>query len=164
MMMAGSYGMSMLMDHHDARDAVPDAGTGASLEGTFKQLRHDLLTPVNQIIGYCEMLIEDAEESGLTPLLGNLRRILDGGRRAFDVIQRSLHDAEDTTPEALRGLRVHLFEAARAIIDTCDLMSRHGEDECGAGFPEDLAKIRNAAGNLSGLVDRTSALEARVAG
>jgi signal transduction histidine kinase len=28
------------------------------------QLRHDLRTPVNHIIGYSEMLLEDAEESG----------------------------------------------------------------------------------------------------
>jgi signal transduction histidine kinase len=43
-------------------------------------LRHDLRTPLNQIIGYSEMLAEEAENSGRKDLLPDLRRIAEAAR------------------------------------------------------------------------------------
>ena len=55
--------------------------------------RHDLLTPVNHIIGYCEILIEDAEGSGQEQTLAGLKSILDQGRHLLEDIQRAMPSA-----------------------------------------------------------------------
>ena len=48
-------------------------------------LRHDLRTPLNQIIGYSEMLAEEAADSGREDLLPDLQRI---NRAARDMVDR----------------------------------------------------------------------------
>ncbi len=47
-----------------------------------RKLRHDLRTPLNQIIGYSELLIEEAEERGQPDLVPDLRKI---GAAAHDL-------------------------------------------------------------------------------
>ena len=46
----------------------------------LSQVRHDLKTPINQIIGYSEMLAEDAEENGATDSLADLNKIVTAAR------------------------------------------------------------------------------------
>ena len=45
------------------------------------ELRHNLRTPLNHILGYGEMLIEDAEELGDEKLLAELRQIHERGKQ-----------------------------------------------------------------------------------
>ena len=47
-------------------------------EGLSK-LRHALRTPLNQIIGYAELLMENAEESGANTLAGEINSTYDVG-------------------------------------------------------------------------------------
>lgn len=49
-------------------------------------LRHDLRTPLNQIIGYSELLQEDAEENGQTSVRDDLARILSASRHLLAMI------------------------------------------------------------------------------
>ena len=51
-------------------------------------LRHDLRTPVNQIIGYSEMLDEDAQESGQEKMSADLKRIGQAARSLLGLIDR----------------------------------------------------------------------------
>jgi class 3 adenylate cyclase/CheY-like chemotaxis protein len=51
-------------------------------------LRHDLRTPVNQIIGYSEMLDEDAQESGQEKMSADLKRIGQAARSLLPMIDR----------------------------------------------------------------------------
>ena len=50
------------------------------------QLVHDLRSPLNQIIGYSEMLAEDAEGQHNEALFADLRRIRDAGRSMLAII------------------------------------------------------------------------------
>ena len=54
------------------------------------QLRHDLRTPVNQIIGYSEMLEEDAEASGHSPYVSDLRKIQFAARTLLGLVDTRL--------------------------------------------------------------------------
>ncbi len=56
----------------------------------LKTLRHDLRTPINHILGYTDMLVEDAGEIGITQYEDALRRIRAGGRALLELIQSSL--------------------------------------------------------------------------
>jgi signal transduction histidine kinase len=49
-------------------------------------MSHELRTPMNAIIGYSEMLQEDAEEEGLDHLAPDLEKIRDAGRHLLDLI------------------------------------------------------------------------------
>ena len=51
-------------------------------------LRHDLRTPVNQIIGYSEMLDEDAEAAGQAKMSADLKRIGQAARSLLGLIDR----------------------------------------------------------------------------
>ena len=59
--------------------------------------RHDLLTPLNQIIGYAELLQEQAEEGPPEALAADLGRISDAGRRMLSLLN---DDAPPSSPSA----------------------------------------------------------------
>jgi adenylate cyclase len=61
-------------------------GQEPDLEKAGARIRHDLRTPVNAIIGYSEMLLEDAEEDEGSPLADDLKRILAAGRKLLALI------------------------------------------------------------------------------
>ena len=63
--------------HSDARDPLA-------------QIRHDLKTPINQIIGYSEMLAEDAEDKGEPESLADLQKIGTAARNLLDLVDREL--------------------------------------------------------------------------
>src|SRR4051812_31279601 len=92
------------------RDSAEEAGEGvrseASSPGVASQsvllgrVRHDLRTPVNAIIGYSEMLLEDAEDLGREGVTPRLQEIHAAGKRLLSLINELL-DAE--TIEASQG-------------------------------------------------------------
>ncbi len=55
------------------------------------QVRHDLRTFVNQILGYSEMLLETAAEEGPAELIAPLHRINDLGKDVLDLIRDRLN-------------------------------------------------------------------------
>ncbi|MEI8292593.1 MAG: SpoIIE family protein phosphatase [bacterium] len=62
------------------------------------QLRHDLRTPVNQIIGYSEMLLEDAVESGTDPNASDLKKIRSSAHDLLRLINERLNFARPSAP------------------------------------------------------------------
>ncbi|OJV15265.1 MAG: serine/threonine protein phosphatase, partial [Verrucomicrobia bacterium 61-8] len=68
-------------------------------KASLSQLRHDLRTPINHIIGYGELLREDLADQGITEL-GDLQRIEDAARRLLGMINESLSD-EAPSPKAV---------------------------------------------------------------
>ncbi|MFN2420248.1 MAG: adenylate/guanylate cyclase domain-containing protein [Gemmatimonadota bacterium] len=70
----------------------PDSSDPARLdpETMGSQLRHELRTPLNHIIGYAEMLLEEAESTGETAVTGDLRKIQVAGRRLTEMLDAAL--------------------------------------------------------------------------
>src|SRR5687767_11403940 len=69
---AGRRLLALVNDLFDADSAEAGALDPASMGS---HLRHELRTPLNHIIGYAEMLLEEAEDAGETGLAGDLKRI-----------------------------------------------------------------------------------------
>ncbi len=71
------------------------------------KLRHDLRTPVNQIIGYSEMLQEDAIDAGQTRIVPDLQKINAAARNLLPLIDRvpDLLEAQAPAPAASAGAR-----------------------------------------------------------
>ena len=57
---------------------------------SIKHLRHDLRTPLNQMIGYSEMLIETVTENGPAEMLDDLQRLCGAGGELLTVLNESL--------------------------------------------------------------------------
>lgn len=56
----------------------------------LSRIRHDLKTPLNQIIGYAEMLLEDATAAAHAEAEDALRRLLDSAHACLEVQERLL--------------------------------------------------------------------------
>ena len=64
----------------------------------LSQIRHDLKTPINQIIGYSEMLAEDAEEKGDAGALADLGKIATAAKTLLGLIDQELRPGKITLP------------------------------------------------------------------
>jgi CheY-like chemotaxis protein len=107
------------------------------------QLRHDLRTPLNHIIGYTEMLLEDAT---VPQQRDRLERALAGARAALELINAALGSARRIVPgdvaqlyAALQAPRETIVEAVAALLPESD----------GEAFSADLKKILSAADRLA---------------
>ena len=61
---------------------------------SLSEVRHNLRTPINHILGYGEMLMEDAEDQGREEFLPDLRRIIEDGKLALAVINSQFRAAK----------------------------------------------------------------------
>ena len=57
---------------------------------------HDLRTPLNQIIGYSEMLAEQAEEEGQAGFVPDLQKIQTAGRQLLALLNNGVPTPSDT--------------------------------------------------------------------
>src|SRR5438105_2314303 len=82
-------------DALSARIAPFDERAGSALAGVSPQLLHDLRSPLNQIIGYSEMLVEDAEAEQRPEAVTDLARIGDAGRRMLALLDEHFTSDQD---------------------------------------------------------------------
>lgn len=76
-------------------DNEPDASEPISTAQA--RLRHELRTPLNHIIGYSELLLDEAKERGLEDMIGDLQNIHAAGKELLALIG-SVLDPEHGTP------------------------------------------------------------------
>jgi class 3 adenylate cyclase len=76
----------------DATGQEPAHSAGAQ-PGSLAAIRHTLRTPLNHIIGYSEMLLEEAGERGLESAVADLRRIHAAGKQLLACINELFDSA-----------------------------------------------------------------------
>ncbi|MBW3572083.1 MAG: hypothetical protein KY467_13365 [Gemmatimonadetes bacterium] len=69
---------------------APPPGSGAARHPLPPELIHDLRTPLTQILGYSEMLIEQAVEAGHHGYVADLRKVNAAGHRLLALIEKNL--------------------------------------------------------------------------
>ena len=123
-------------------DDAPAAG------GFGKSLKHELRTPLNHIIGYSEILIEDAQDRGLGSALADLQRILAAGRHLLSVVNDLFDPQKSPIFRKDPSLLEHeLRTPLNQIIGYGQILREDAPD-----FASDLAKIDSAARKLQSLV------------
>jgi len=105
------------------------------------ELRHDLRTPLNHVIGYAEMLLEDAADPALTGRRERLEETLAAARDALSLINTTLSTGAadlDALYNALRAPRMRIEQAVSSLLPASD-----------DTFASDVRKILAAAARLA---------------
>jgi CheY-like chemotaxis protein/tRNA A-37 threonylcarbamoyl transferase component Bud32 len=112
------------------------------------QLRHDLRTPLNHVIGYTEMLLEDATGDALAARRARLELALAAARHALELINAALGSARRIVPGDVAKLFDALQEPRQKIVAAISGLELPETDGDGA-FNADLKKILSAAARLA---------------
>jgi signal transduction histidine kinase len=131
------------------RDATSATATPASLAMRIGQARHDLRNPLSEILGFSEILQEQAVEDGYHEVLPDLHSIHD----AATVVLRQVNQALD--PEALRDtrrpvrdLRRLIHQHSQRILEAAQRLSAQTAVQQNAVFGGDLARVLGSAQQL----------------
>jgi adenylate cyclase len=136
-----------------------DAGGGESANPLSK-IRHSLRTPLNQILGYSEMLQEEAAELGQEDYLPDLQKVHAAGQQLLGLINEQL------APTRVATGRFDLAEFQRdgrtllnLIVGYSELCEEYAVEVEQRSIGGDLRRIQTAAGNLLSLLSDTTFLE-----
>jgi class 3 adenylate cyclase/ActR/RegA family two-component response regulator len=126
---------------------------GHSDRPDFSRIRHELRTPVNHIIGYSEMLLED--ESTAAEFREDLQRIHSGGRRLLALIKEYFDEEffSQKRPD-LHQLHHELRTPVNHIVGYTELLEDQARERGAGALASDLGKIREAAHAWLGLIER----------
>ena len=128
-------------------------------DALISKARHNLKNPVNAILGFSEMLIEDCEDEGLDAILPDLKKIHDSGTEILKIIEESLSDSNvevsgDKISEIGRKMEVSLRTPINAVIGYSEMLQEDADDIDIDTLYEDLDKIIKSGKNLTKEIDK----------
>ncbi|MBI5075780.1 MAG: sigma 54-interacting transcriptional regulator [Nitrospirae bacterium] len=122
-----------------------------SYRASLANLRNELQMPVNAVIEYSGMLLEDAGEQGQERFISDLRKIHALGKKLLLLVDDSLDDAKIDTAgtgkeleDFSANLRHELRTPLNAIIGYTEMLLEDAQEHGPRGFIPDLEKIRSA--------------------
>src|ERR1019366_7569665 len=135
--------------------ADPRPASGAPRKRPLAKIRHDLRTPVNHIIGYSEMLLEEAPAGVPEAFLIDLRRIRNGGEQLLVLVNQHFNDrAFPSADTDLHRLCHELRTPVNHIIGYSELLMEQCVESNWNDRRADLAKINLAAKTWLGLMEQ----------
>jgi len=117
------------------------------------QLRHELRTPLNHIIGYAEMLLEEAAEGPAAELAADLRTLHADARHLLARLNEMLAPSrEQAGPVDLSAARGVLLPPLERIRTTGQTLRQRAEQADARTWLPDLERIQTAAERLGALL------------
>jgi class 3 adenylate cyclase len=118
------------------------------------QLRHDLRTPASHILGYAEMLEEEAGDRHWTSFVTDLRRIQDAGRTLADRIRNELAPEKVAAGGVdLRLLHADLRTPLNHALGYSEILLEQAESDGHPDLIPDLQRIHQAARDFLRLME-----------
>ncbi len=123
-----------------------------SHSSVLSHLRHELRTPINAIVGYSEMIIEEIAEIGLeVEYLAELEEIRSYGAELLSLIDTYLNPAISPSNQLdlatiinNPAIKIELAKPTKLVIHNCQQLINSIEQD----FVKDLEKINHAANKL----------------
>jgi class 3 adenylate cyclase/CheY-like chemotaxis protein len=115
-------------------------------------LRHDLRTPLNHIIGYTEMLLEDETQEDAAGFGPGLRRVHDHARRVLKLINEMVR--ADAGEVDLPHLSAQLSDPLASIVSEVDSLAAQAKHTGAQREAQDLHRIATAAAELQSVLRR----------
>ena len=108
--------------------------------------RHNLKNPVNAILGYSEMLIEDCEDEGLDHLIPDINKLNDAGNEILISIEeifndKALSDPDKSITKIAEEMEMALRTPLNTIIGYSELLLEDGNKFEIDNFISDINKI-----------------------
>ncbi len=128
-------------------------------DALISKARHNLKNPVNAILGFSEMLIEDCEDEGFDTILPDLKKIHGSGLEILKIIEESLSDSNvevsrDKISEIGRKMEVSLRTPINTVIGYSEMLQEDADDINIDTIYEDLGKIIESGKNLTKEIDK----------
>ncbi len=150
-----SDGISSIAGDEAARggeSAAFDNSHGES--NALSSIKHGLRTPLNQIIGYTEMLQEEAGDQELEEYLADLQKIHTAGGQLLALINDGLAAWKFEAGQIdLNGMRFEMRTPLNLIIGYSEMCQDIAQDQGNRKLIADFRKITAAAKNLLTLFD-----------
>jgi adenylate cyclase len=123
---------------------------------SLDEIRQELRSPINHILGYCEVLLEEEQLPEITA--NDLRKIHRSARQLLELVSRHLDPSEFQAPKDWRSVRHDLRTPINQILGYAEILLEQAEDQpAGLGqqtLPAILVHIRSAAQQWVGLMER----------
>lgn len=132
---------------------------GRTQRAFLAYMRHELRTPINAIVGYSEMLLEDMQEQSHSDLIADLQRIHAAGKQLLALVNDILDPAkvEQMAIINLDALGTHVRHAMRtpinAVIGYCEMLIEDAAEDCTESVVSDLEKIHASGQRLLALIE-----------
>jgi len=116
-------------------------------------LKHDLRTPLNHIIGYCEMLLEEAQDLPKKQFVADLERIHSAGKRLLTVTNYLFDPVKAAAYKANPNFVHHEIRTPlNQIVGYTEMLQEEARERGAEAFVADFEKILTAARELLRLV------------
>jgi adenylate cyclase len=145
-------------DLQKATNAAREANQAKS--AFLAKMSHDLRTPLNQIIGYTEMLIETAAEGGSTTLTEDLQRLHAAAGQILALLNEGLAQWKVESGQVdLVALRRSLLGPLNSVLGYRDLCEETARTLGLSETVADLEKVGYASRNLRKMLEQESFAE-----
>ncbi len=149
--------MSETANNSNAGRSRPEVDHQLGETDILSGVRHSLRTPLNQIIGYCEMLQEDLADLRQENLLPDLQKIRTAGGQLLALINEGLAAWKVEAGRVdLDTMRLEMRMPLNLIIGYAELSKEMVEESTNQRISSDLQKIIGAAHNLLALFNSQS--------
>ena len=127
-------------------------------EAYLGKARHNLKNPINAILGYSEMLIEDCEDEGIVKPLEDLNKLYNAGQEVLSVIEkifdeRALENPESTIITLAKETEILIREPLNTIIGYSELLLEDNESIEIENFQSDINRISESGRLLEAELD-----------
>lgn len=122
-------------------------------EKFLSDTRHDLRTPINHIIGYSEMLFEDAQEAHHEDAAVDLQKIFMEGKNLLEIVNTRFESSQFESSQ-MSGIHDEMMARIDPLVPHIETLLKKASGSQQKDFESDLQRIKSALDTLRAMVEK----------